>query len=908
MKNILKYTIAAAAMTIALASCEEMPDYQTTIDAAPKLAYVNPKGGDTFSTLVVHRPTGSTGSFSTEFQVSCNTTDHPDVTVHIEYDAGLVTEYNSTNGTSYAILPEEYVAIENSTVTIAADTTASADTVKFFLNEEMDLSMLTERTYLAPFRLSSDNMTVSQQMGNLWFIVNTETNLIRPIESESGLVGFAAGGTSDWTADCSGYERLFDGNSETGVDFSNEKTNVLTIDMKKALMVTGLKINTYSIGGISIEYSEDGSDWKQAGTPVAGEYIYNGSSWSSSDWMAAVYDYFTARYLRLSFQMTGSWYLSMNDISVYMIESTEPTIYTEVGSDNVVTGKVVHKKGAGSTSDFSTSFRAYTTISSENGYNVTASVDNSLIAAYNQKHGTAYKALPSENLDIQNAASSIAAGENAASEDITLSLTGDLSGLVDEEGYIVPVKLSASGAVSSETRGTVYAIIKSEENIIRAISSADEMVGFPAGGRSSWSADVDDASSLFDSDNNSGKGFQSSGNVMTVNMGEQHLVTGLYLYTNNFSELSIEYSIDGSSWKSAGTVAGGEAVFTGNSWSAGDYYVAFADYVEAQYIRLSFGFTSSWSCDISEFSIYELESTEPTIYTICGNDNVFSGKIVHHSIAGSSADLGASFNAMTTISSESGYSVGAEVDNSLVSAYNSANRTSYAALDASYVEITGVPCEIAAGANKSAGTISVSLKGDLSRLTNSNGYLIPVRLTAPAGAVASSGRGVVYIVLSVEKSDAVMKSGFDINGIEGSQVADRSGWKILECDEGGIHSGSYDNLLDGDTKTYVRTWGGPVSFTIDLGQEYDMTGLVITARTDNNSYAGYQPNTVQIMASLDGEDYTEIGTAVNSEGTLVASKPSSYVSFYAAQTVRYLKIEAGYGSNMGTSEFNIYAR
>lgn len=128
----------------------------------------------------------------------------------------------------------------------------------------------------------------------------------------------------------------------------------------------------------------------------------------------------------------------------------------------------------------------------------------------------------------------------------------------------------------------------------------------------------------------------------------------------------------------------------------------------------------------------------------------------------------------------------------------------------------------------------------------------------------------------------------------------------MTCDEGGIHSGSYSDLFDGSRDTYIRTWGGPVSFTVDLGQEYDMTGLEITARS--GYYERYQPNTVQVMVSLDGDSYTDVGTAAATEGTLLQATPTSYVAFYAAQKVRYLKIEAGYGSNMGTGEFNIYVK
>lgn len=909
MKNILKYTAAAASLIIPFVACEELPDYQTTIDAAPKLAYVNPKGGDTFETLIVHRPIGSTGSFSTEFQVNCNTTSHGTASVSIEYDAELVASYNEKHGTSYVALPEEYVVLENALVTIPENATVSADTVRFSLSETADLSKLTERSYLAPFKIVSSGIKASEQMGNLWFIVNTEINLIRPLESAEGLVGFAAGGTSDWTADCSNYKNLFDGNNDTGVDFSTDKRNVLTIDMKNAIMVTGVKLHGYEVQNLSIEYSEDGATWLQAGTPVGGEYVYTGSSWSPGDWCAAVYDYFTARWLRLSFNMSG-WYTTIDGISVYMIESTEPTIYAMTGADNVVTGKVVHKKGVASTTDFSASFKAYTTVSSDKGYTVTATVDNSLIGAYNSKNGTSYKALPSGNLDLKVSSVTIGANSNSSSESISLALTGDLSALNADEGYLVPLKLSAPGAVVSESRGTVYAVIKSETNVIRAISSAAEMVGFPAGGRSSWTSSNEGASVLFDDNTSTSMNFNTSGNLLNVDMGKTHLVTGLQFYSYNLSNLSIEYSTDGSSWKSAGTVQDGEAVFEGGSWSPGNYYVAFADYIEARHFRLSFGF-SGWYRNISEFSVYEIESTEPTIYTICGNDNVFSGKLTHHTIAGSSASLGATFNAMTTVSSENGFSVGAEIDNSLVASFNAANGTKYVALDASYIDLQGVPCMIGAGANKSAETIRVDLKGDLSKLTNTNGYLIPVRLKAPSGAIVSSGRGVVYVTVEVVKSDAAMRDGFSIDSIEGSQVADRSGWKILACDEEGIYpndSYTYNELFDGSTTTYVRTWGGPVQFTVDLGQEYEMTGCVITARTSNSTYASYQPNALSIWGSVDGVDYVDFGTASRSERTLVSSNPSSYVSFYGSKTVRYLKIEASYGSNMGTSEFNIYAK
>lgn len=907
MKNIFKYSAAAALIVLGFASCEELPDYQTTIDAAPDLVYANPKDGDTFSTKVVHRPIGSEGSFLKEFQVSCNTTDHGDVTVAVVYDPDLVAEYNAKNGTSYAVLPEEYFTLENDMVTVAADTTASRDTVRIRLNEEADLSALTERGYLAPFNIKSDDMAISEQMGNLWFIVDTEVNIIRPLESVDGMVGFPAGGTSAWTADCADSKYLFDGDNSTTKQFSNSETTVLTIDMKEILMVTGLKLDTYILGDVFIEYSEDGSEWKSAGTPVSGEYVWTGSSWSAGTWAAAVYDYFSARYIRLSYTMASPYngYDSINDIQVYVIESTEPTVYTITGSDNVVTGKVVHKKGAGSTSEFAASFNVYNTVPSESGYTATAEYDESLVDSYNQKNGTSYKALPVENLVIEPATVSIASGEKVSAEQVALSLTGDLSSLNDENGYLAPVKLSAEGSVTSEGRGIVYAVIKSENNIIKKLNSVEDIIGFPASGKSTWSVSgIEGGEKLIDGNEGDNISLKSSGNVMTVNLGGTHLVTGLDFTTYKMGNVSVEYSLDGNSWKTAGTAADSEVVFTGGSWSSGHYYIGFIEAFEAAYLRISFGF-SGWYTYMSEFTIYEIESNDPTVYTVCGTDNTVTGKILHHTIAGSIGSVSAGFNVMTTHTSDAGYIVSAEVDNSFVQAYNSANKTKYAELDPSYVVINGSPCEIAADAFKSTEQISVSLTGDMSELTNKNGYVIPIKLTSPS-AVTSVKRGVVYVVLTVEESDAVLMSGFAPASISGTLVEDRSGWSIVTCDEDGIHTGSYEELFDGNQGTYIRTWGGPISFTVDLGQEYDMTGLQITARS--GSYSRYQPNAIQIMVSTDGSSYSNVGTASVEEGTLVQAVPTSYVGFYASQKVRYLKIEASYNSNMGTGEFNIYAK
>ena len=200
----------------------------------------------------------------------------------------------------------------------------------------------------------------------------------------------------------------------------------------------------------------------------------------------------------------------------------------------------------------------------------------------------------------------------------------------------------------------------------------------------------------------------------------------------------------------------------------------------------------------------------------------------------------------------------------------------------------------------------VTLQGDLSSLTDANGYLIPLKLQAPSGAIVSESRGVVYVAVSVESSSELFRTNFTEASIEGEPVADRSDWKIIACDTEGIHTGTYDLLFDGDEASYIRTWGGPVSFTVDMGRDYDMTGMYFVSRSDYG--AKYAPNEVMIEYSLDGVDYQMLGTPSQSAGSISVSLPDAYIALYGSQKVRYLRINASYGSNMGTGEFNIYAK
>ena len=162
MKNKITYIFAAAAV-LSFASCEELPDYQKTIDAAPVLAYVNTGEDNWHSTTLTHRPSGTTGEYSDEFAINCNSGNHGNTTISLVYDASLVEDYNAANGTSYKVLPEENILLENASLALEAGAWITEESAKVTLTG--DFTTLTERQYLCAFRIESSGMDTSEEMG-----------------------------------------------------------------------------------------------------------------------------------------------------------------------------------------------------------------------------------------------------------------------------------------------------------------------------------------------------------------------------------------------------------------------------------------------------------------------------------------------------------------------------------------------------------------------------------------------------------------------------------------------------------------------------------------------------------------------------------------------------------------------
>lgn len=603
MKRVTKYALAALAGVLLLPGCEEFEEFQTTVGAPNELIYTQTGDNNFYTVQVKHRPTGSTGEFSAKFPVRSNTTQHGEMKATLTYDSSLVEEYNTTHETTYEVLPEEFIQMENATLTLPEHAQSSIDSVTVTLTG--DLAQLTARRYLASLRVKSSSMNSSEELGTVYVAVETEVNIIRTIESVDDMVGFPATGRTQWSADCSNYTSLFDGNTYSAGTLPGGSPT--TIDMKETQMVTGLCLGSWNTNiPISIEYSLDGENYSQAGTPVSGEYVS-----ANSQTYVAFYDYVEARYLRL----TPTSEISLAEVNIYKIESEEPTLYALCGTDNTLTGSIAHTP-SGSFNGVNAAFDVYTTVFSASGYTVTASVDNSLIDAYNSANGTSYKSIDESLIKIANNPATIEANANKTTEQLKVSLEGDLSTLTDKSGYLIPVTFSANGAVTSSSRGVVYIIVTPVEELFRKNLAFEDIGGSLVEDRSGWTIEGESDlytesyqhESLLDGDGNTYVRTWGGPVVFKIDFGKELDVTAVSLLPRQDNpwyasyhpySIQIEYSEDGNIYTELGTAmqANGEIVsFNGAA------FAALYGSQKMRYIRITASYNSNMGT--AEFNVY----------------------------------------------------------------------------------------------------------------------------------------------------------------------------------------------------------------------------------------------------------------------------------------------------------------
>lgn len=614
MKNIVKYMMAAVAGMGVLAACEQLEDFQTTIDAPDVLVYSQQAGSaNVHTTKIAHAPVGSFGSYDAIFPVTCNSGSHKATTVKVTYDADAAQAYKDEKKLEHSILPAEFLSItkyvagaeatasSEALLTLPEDARSTTDSVRVALTG--DLSKLTEKQYIAALKISSDAFEGSEVMGTYYLEVLTEKNCIRPLTSMDEMAGK--------TADRSGWEYIegLSGDVSSRKSLPGEPLTVV-VDMKQNYIVTGVRFGLYSSwGGIptfsAIEYSTDGQAWEQAGSPDQ-----NGLTTDDAV-NVAFYGYIEARYIKFTADATNvsSWYRYLNDFNIYCAAGKEPTLYLQCGEDNTFTGMVKHTP-AGSTSNVDYSFPVRVAPSGTSAINATVAVDNSLIAAYNEANGTSYKELPAGNVTVEYGSVTIGGGA-VKSDDVHVAVTGDLASLKEPFGYLIPLSLKSSAHVD-ETANVVYVIVKVVESKLKSIESLEDIDGSLASDRTGWSITGEGQNMNSAIDGNTGSyatNFpRQNDNVLTLDLGAVKDVTGVMVTSMYYAPTItlIETSTDGSNFVSCGVPGEGEYLNVGSGWSQDQVHVGFAGAIKAQYVRITINFAYSYSYyqRVGEMNVY----------------------------------------------------------------------------------------------------------------------------------------------------------------------------------------------------------------------------------------------------------------------------------------------------------------
>jgi hypothetical protein bacD2_09648 len=242
----------------------------------------------------------------------------------------------------------------------------------------------------------------------------------------------------------------------------------------------------------------------------------------------------------------------------------------------------------------------------------TVVVDNSLIAAYNEEHGTVFEAMPAEAIVLENAEMTIPAGKMVVADTVHVKLTDDanvLSTLKSEKGYIIPLRLVSAEGPNTQLSTNMVApsfltVTVTEDNVNHEATEAD-ITGTLVANQAGWSVNVLSGSGSnldrwFDGNPQSTASISDWSNykaAFTADMGKSYTFSAIVAYRGTswgeYNSISagtkISTSDDGTNFKSAGEVTGSSK------------FIVFYAPLTARYIRVE---TTSYSVNCGVFNVY----------------------------------------------------------------------------------------------------------------------------------------------------------------------------------------------------------------------------------------------------------------------------------------------------------------
>lgn len=236
---------------------------------------------------------------------------------------------------------------------------------------------------------------------------------------------------------------------------------------------------------------------------------------------------------------------------------------------------------------------------------LSAEIDNSLIAAYNEENGTSYEALPSDFASVLKVnAATIKPGE----------LSGDVAVTMDSEkakqlsgSYIVPmhIAMTYSDGTKKVFDEPVYTTIDVKETLIN--DNATSIPGTKGDVKtysvvSAENLDPEEFSGLFSDDWDASWPFleKKETAAFTVDLGAEKNLVAFNIDNYVGKEYTLYFSNDGNTWKEIGSTEGHTAVYDRSTWEQA--YVMYGA-VKCRYIKAEMKLdTNSWAWSYGSYA------------------------------------------------------------------------------------------------------------------------------------------------------------------------------------------------------------------------------------------------------------------------------------------------------------------
>ncbi|MDE5889925.1 MAG: DUF1735 domain-containing protein, partial [Bacteroidales bacterium] len=224
-------------------------------------------------------------------------------------------------------------------------------------------------------------------------------------------------------------------------------------------VVVTIAVDNDALTGINSAFPEGVLEFEQTVTIPAGSLKESVTvSVSNSDFPKLVAPAYMAVFRIVD--ATGGVQISTNSnksVLYASVETIDPAENVISIASSTVTYNVTNYTDTQRGDEISTSISVSGTAPAFQQFDIALTVDNSLIAAYNEENGTSYVAVPDGIVSIVNA--TMAKDAKAAVANVSIS-TADREKLTDANGYLIPVRIDdVADATLSESSGVVYIIV-----------------------------------------------------------------------------------------------------------------------------------------------------------------------------------------------------------------------------------------------------------------------------------------------------------------------------------------------------------------------------------------------------------------------------------------------------------------